>query len=53
LITGERRRLHEEFNEQDSSPNIMQVIKSRRMRWAGNVAHVLEREVYTIFWWEN
>jgi hypothetical protein len=26
-----------------SSPNIVQVIKSRRMRWAGHVAHIGER----------
>jgi len=37
--TGERRRLHnEELNELFCSPNIVRVIKSRRMRWAGHVA---------------
>jgi len=34
-----------------SSPNIVRVIKSRRMRWAGHVAHMGERRVYTEFWW--
>jgi hypothetical protein len=29
------------------------VIKSRRMRWAGNVARVEERMAYTGFWWED
>ena len=38
-VTGEWRRLHnEEFNGLCSSPNTIQVMKSRRMRWAGHVA---------------
>jgi hypothetical protein len=35
---GERIKLHnEELNDLYSSPNIVRVIKSRRMRWAGHV----------------
>jgi hypothetical protein len=42
-VTGERRKLHnEELNNLYSSPNIMRVIKSRRMRWAGHVARMVE-----------
>ena len=47
-VTEEWRRLHnEELNALYSSPNILRVIKSRRMRWAGHVARMgEEREVY-------
>ena len=43
-VTGEwRTRLHnEELNGLYSSPNIVRVIKSRRMRWAGHVARMGE-----------
>ena len=34
-------------------PNIVRVIKSRRMRWAGRVACMGRTEVYTGFWWGN
>jgi hypothetical protein len=49
-VTGEWRRLHnEELNDLYSSPNIIRVIKSRRMRWAGHVARTGEkRGAYTI-----
>jgi hypothetical protein len=43
-VTWEWRKLYnEEFNDLYSSPNMVRVIKSRRMRWAGHVALIGER----------
>ena len=40
-MTGEWRKLHnEELNDLYSLPNIVRVVKSRRMRWAGHVARM-------------
>jgi len=49
-VTGEWRRLHnEELNGLYSSPNIVWVIKPRRMRWARHVARMgEERGVYRV-----
>jgi len=49
-VTGEWRKLHnKELNDLYSSPNIVWVIKSRRMRWAGHVASMgEERGVYRV-----
>ena len=53
-VTGEWRRLHnEELNDLYSSPNIVRVIKSRRMRWAGHVAHMGEERGCIGSWWGN
>ena len=49
-MTGEWWKRHnEELNDPYSSHNICQVIKSRRMRWAGHVARMGEgRDVYGV-----
>jgi len=49
-VTGEWRRWHnEELNDLYSSPNIVRVIKSRRMTWAGHGARMgEERGVYRV-----
>jgi len=49
-VTGEWRKLHnEEMNDLFCSPNIVRVIKSRIMRWAGHVARMGERRgVYRV-----
>jgi hypothetical protein len=40
-VTGEWRKLHnEELSDLYSLPNIVRVVKTRRMRWAGHVAHM-------------
>jgi len=50
-VRGERRKLHnEELNELYCSPNIVWVIKLRRMRWAGHVAHNEEMRGAYSFW---
>ena len=53
-VTGELRKLHnEELNVLYFSPNIVRVIKSRRLRWAGHVACMGRRRACTGFWWGN
>jgi hypothetical protein len=52
-VTGEWSKLHnEELYNLYSSPDIIRQVKSRRMGWAGHVAHM---GVYkcTRFWWES
>jgi hypothetical protein len=42
-VTGQWRKLHKEvLNDLYSFPNIVRVVKSRRMRWAGHVARMGE-----------
>ena len=49
-VTGELRKVHnEELSDLYSLPNIVRVVKSRRMRWAGHVARMGEgKRVYRV-----
>jgi hypothetical protein len=54
-VTREWRKLqNEELNDLFSSPNIVRVVKSRRMRWVGHVARMGERRgVYRVLAWKS
>jgi hypothetical protein len=39
-VTGERKLHNKELHDLYSSPSIIRIIKSRRMRWAGHVARM-------------
>ena len=53
-VTGECRKLHnKELSDLYSLPNIVRVVKSRRMRWAGHLARMGRGEVCAGFWWGN
>jgi hypothetical protein len=46
-VTGGWRKMHnEELHDLYSSPSIIGIIKSGRMRWAGHVARMEERNTY-------
>jgi len=45
-----KKLYNKELNDLYYSPNIVRVIKSRRMRWTGHVAHRGSGEAYTGFW---
>jgi hypothetical protein len=47
-VTGEWRRLHDkELYAVYSSPSIIRVMKSRRLRWAGHVVRMRARSPYS------
>jgi hypothetical protein len=48
-----KKLISEELNDPYSSPKIIRVIKSRRIRWVGYVARTGRREVYTGLSWGN
>jgi hypothetical protein len=53
-VIGGWRKLHnEKLHNLNSSPSIIRMIKSRRMKWAGHVARMGRRGIDIGFWWEN
>jgi hypothetical protein len=45
-VIGGWRKLHEELHSFYSSPSIIRMMKSRRMRWAGHVARIRTRGMH-------
>jgi hypothetical protein len=53
-VTGDSRKLYnEELHNLYSSPNIIRMIKSRRMRWARHTARMGRRGMHVGYWWES
>jgi hypothetical protein len=53
-VTGGWRKLHnKELHNLHSSSNIIRMIKSRRMRWAGHVGRMRERGMHIGYLWES
>jgi hypothetical protein len=52
-VTGGWRKLYnEKLHNLYSSPSIIRMIKSNRMRWAGYVARMGRRGMHIGYWWE-
>jgi hypothetical protein len=53
-VTGDWRKLHNEgLRDLYSSPSIIGIIKSRKMRLVGHVARMGGRETRIDYWWES
>jgi hypothetical protein len=53
-VTGDWRKLHnEELHNLYFPPNIIRMIKSRRMRLAWRVTRIRGRRIHIEFWWES
>jgi hypothetical protein len=53
-VIGVWRKLHnQELHNLHSSPNIIIMINSRKIRWAGHVACMGRRVMHIGFWWES
>jgi hypothetical protein len=53
-VAGGRRGLHiEELHNLYSSPSIIRMMNSKRMRWAGKVAQIGQKRTHIGHWWEG
>jgi hypothetical protein len=53
-VTGDWRKLYnEELHNLYFSPNIIRMIKSSRMRWAGHMALMMRRGMHIGYFWES
>jgi hypothetical protein len=53
-VTGRWRKLHnDELHNSYSSPSIIRMIKSRRIRWAGHIERMGRRGMHIRYWWES
>jgi hypothetical protein len=53
-VTGKWRKLHnKELHDLYSSPSVIRIIKSRRMRLAGHVARMGKSGTLIDYWWES
>jgi hypothetical protein len=53
VVGGWRRPHNEELHNLYASPNTIRMIKSRRMGWMGDVAHMGDEKSIQNFGWEN
>jgi reverse gyrase len=53
-VTIAWRKVHnEELHNLYSSSSIIKMMKSRRMRWAGNIARMRRRGMHRGYWWDS
>jgi hypothetical protein len=52
-VGGWRKLRNEVLHNLYSSPSIIRMIKSRRMRWGGHVVRMGGREMHIGYWWES
>jgi hypothetical protein len=53
MVQGYRKLHNEELHNLYSAPSIIRMMKSRRRRWARNLARMGRRGVHIGFWWEG